>query len=96
MLRPPTFVLTLAPPRCSPPGSATRARNSALTALCAAPFLWLAVAAVLLEPHSQRALELIFTDGKVIAAAQPVRLRSARRTIVVPAAQPVPPGAAPP
>ncbi|EFJ50951.1 hypothetical protein VOLCADRAFT_103747 [Volvox carteri f. nagariensis] len=44
-------------------GSARAARHAALTALCTAPMLWVGIATLLVEPHTQRLLTLIFTDG---------------------------------
>ncbi|GFR43909.1 hypothetical protein Agub_g5043 [Astrephomene gubernaculifera] len=44
-------------------GSARAARHAALTSLLTAPLMWVAIAALLVEPHSQRWLALVFTDG---------------------------------
>ncbi|KAG2498960.1 hypothetical protein HYH03_003149 [Edaphochlamys debaryana] len=44
-------------------GSARAARHAALSALLTAPLMWLGVATFLVEPHSQRWLALVFTDG---------------------------------
>lgn len=44
-------------------GSARNARHAALTALCTAPAMWFIIAVLLVEPHTQRLLALVFTDG---------------------------------
>ncbi|GFH20514.1 multidrug and toxic compound extrusion protein, partial [Haematococcus lacustris] len=44
-------------------GDARQAKVAALASVLGAPLLWLLVALVLLEPHSQAALIALFTDG---------------------------------
>ncbi len=50
---------------CSPvaPGDARGAKFSAITSILFAPALWLFVGGMLVEPHTQHWLALIFTDG---------------------------------
>ncbi|KAG2439264.1 hypothetical protein HXX76_004625 [Chlamydomonas incerta] len=62
-------------------GSASAARNAALTSLFAAPAMWMIVATLLIEPHSQHALALIFTDG-----SDPALMGHLRRMLVLVAA----------
>lgn len=62
-------------------GSAKRARISAWTALSTAPVMWVAIAALLLEPHTQRLLCLVFTDG-----SDPVLMYHLRRMLLLVAA----------
>jgi hypothetical protein len=45
-------------------GDALQAKTSALAAILTAPIIWVLVATALVEPHAQRALMLLFTDGK--------------------------------
>ncbi|GIL46835.1 hypothetical protein Vafri_3721 [Volvox africanus] len=44
-------------------GSARSARHAALTSLCTAPVIWVGIATLLIEPHTQLLLTQIFTDG---------------------------------
>ncbi|KAG2453546.1 hypothetical protein HYH02_001765 [Chlamydomonas schloesseri] len=62
-------------------GSGRAARHAALTSLCAAPAMWVIVATLLIEPHSQHALALIFTDG-----SDPALMGHLRRMLVLVAA----------
>ncbi|KXZ52717.1 hypothetical protein GPECTOR_8g111 [Gonium pectorale] len=62
-------------------GSARLARHSALTALCAAPLMWCLIAALLLEPHTQTWLALVFTDG-----SDPALMGHLRRMLAIVAA----------
>jgi hypothetical protein len=44
-------------------GDALQAKTSALAAILTVPIIWVFVATALVEPHAQRALMLLFTDG---------------------------------
>lgn len=54
-------------------GSPARARAAAIAACSIAPLLWLAVAVLLTEPHCQRLLMLVFTNGDDPALAEHLR-----------------------